>query len=213
MTTITLHDELGEIGKVWKFAAKSISECIHAVNILSGRNLYRKIIELDRKGLKFKIIVNGETFSDADKLDVNNLETIRNSELAINRNNLRNVDIVPIIEGGDSDIAVVILGALLIVVGIILLPLGIGTVLIIAGIGLLALGIINLLTSPPEFSDFREIDGGKSRVSYLFNGPTNSVREGGPVPCVYGRLIIGSQTISASYETENVSADNSALTV
>lgn len=218
MTTITLHGELEDIGKTWKYAAKSVSECLHAIHILSGRNLYKKIIELDKKGLKFKVIVNGETFSDADKLDINNLETIRNSELAINRGNLRNVDIVPIIEGGDSDIGQIILGSLLIIVGVLMIvgTLGGGTILgvgfILAGIGLAVGGIINLLTSAPSFEQFSEIKGGQ-KSSYLFSGPTQTVREGQNVPVIYGRIICGSYVISASYETSEKNADDSALTV
>jgi predicted phage tail protein len=220
MTTITLHDNFAGVGETWKLAIKSVSEALHSINILSGRRLYKFLAESDKRNECFKVIVNGETFSEADKLDPNNLETIKNSELAISRNNIKTIEIVRVISGGDSDIGQIILGALLIIVGIVLIVTfgwtGVGGIigvgLILAGIGLAVGGIINLLTSPPSFDDFREIDGGKSRVSYLFNGPTQSTREGGPVPCVYGRIIAGSQVISASYETSEVNADSSALT-
>ena len=43
---------------------------------------------------------------------------------------------------------------------------------------------------------FRKIDNGRGGTpSYLFDGPTNVVGEGGPVPVGYGRLLIGSTAI------------------
>ena len=55
----------------------------------------------------------------------------------------------------------------------------------------------------PEFGDFREIEGG-GRRSYLFSGPENTVREGGPVFIGYGRLMVGSQVVQSSIETFDV---------
>ena len=43
-------------------------------------------------------------------------------------------------------------------------------------------------------------DSGGGEPSYTFNGPVNTVGEGGPVPIGYGRLIIGSQQIFSSYD-------------
>jgi len=37
--------------------------------------------------------------------------------------------------------------------------------------------------------------------NYLFSGPVNTVKEGGAVPLVYGRAIVGSKTVSASLFT------------
>jgi predicted phage tail protein len=52
----------------------------------------------------------------------------------------------------------------------------------------------------PEFSA-PNVAGSKSGggKSYLFDGPTNTAGEGGPIPIGYGRLLIGSKTISATY--------------
>ena len=56
------------------------------------------------------------------------------------------------------------------------------------------------MAKPPKFDDFREIEEGKKKVSYLFDGPTNAANEGGPVPVGYGRLIVGSQVIQTSQD-------------
>ena len=74
------------------------------------------------------------------------------------------------------------------------------------GIGLVAAGIANLLTPEPEFDDFREIEGG-GRPSYIFSGPQNTVREGGPVFVGYGRLLIGSHVIQTSLDNFNADAE------
>ena len=75
-----------------------------------------------------------------------------------------------------------------------------GLALATAGIGLMSAGIANLLTPMPEFDDFRQIEGG-GRPSYLFSGPANVIREGGPVFIGYGQLLVGSQVIQSTIET------------
>ena len=71
--------------------------------------------------------------------------------------------------------------------------------MVVAGIGLVAAGVQNLLTPDPKFDDFREIEGG-GRPSYVFSGPENVIREGGPVFVGYGRLLVGSQVIQTSVD-------------
>ena len=61
------------------------------------------------------------------------------------------------------------------------------------GVGLLLAGVASMLMpEPPEGS------GAESAQNYLFSGPVNNVKQGGPVPLVYGRAIVGSTTISGS---------------
>ena len=68
-------------------------------------------------------------------------------------------------------------------------------------------GISMLLTPKPEFGDFREIEGSGARASYMFGGPENTVREGGPVFVGYGRLLVGSHVIQTSADTFDASAE------
>lgn len=61
------------------------------------------------------------------------------------------------------------------------------------GVGLLLAGVASMLMpEPPEGSN------AESAQNYLFSGPVNNVKQGGPVPLVYGRAIVGSTTISGS---------------
>lgn len=217
MTNIKLHGELGKsVGKTdWRLAVKSVGEAMRAIEMLSHRKLYKFLLENDKKGVKYEVLINGREFLYDKPLDVNNLETVKNSELVAEFDDLKTIDIVPILEGADSNTGALILGIVLIIVGVVLAftPLApLAAPLIIAGIGLLAVGIIGLLSKPPEFEDFRAIEASGGKASYLFNGPQNTTREGGPVPVGYGRLLVGSQVISASYELINKDATVSALT-
>lgn len=214
LVTIQLHGNIFEgIKKTYKLGVKSVSEAIHAVNLINQQRFYPKLLENDKKGIKYRILINGRDFLYEEAPTVDNPESVLKTELTMNVQNLETIDIVPVIEGGDSDIGAIIVGALMVIVGVVGIAFlgwtgvgaAIGVGLIIGGIGLIAAGVINLLTSPPTFEDFREIGGG-GRASYLFSGPQNTVREGGPVPVGYGRLLVGSHVIGASYEISDESA-------
>lgn len=213
LVKIKLWGDLGKnCGSDWKLAVNSVSEAIRAIEMNSHNKLYKYLLEKDKEGVKYKVIINGRTITYENEPTPENPEPAFKSELAVKFNNdsLKTIDIVPVIEGADSGIFATILGVVLIIVGIVVAlipgfqPLGVA--IIIGGLGLLAAGVTALLSKPPKFDDFREIDGQTGRTSYLFNGPQNTTREGGPVPIGYGRLLIGSQVISASYVVKNIDA-------
>ncbi len=218
LVNIKLHGHLGDaIGQTWNLAVNSVGEAAHAINSITGK-FYKYLMEKDKEGAKYRVLINGRDFKYSEKPSLDNLESIKTSELGMKFSKLNTIDVVPIIEGAGSDIGAIIVGALLIVAGVIVTGLSfggagiIGAALIIGGIGLIAAGIINLLSSPPKFEDFREISGG-GRASYLFNGPVNVTNEGGPVPVGYGRLLVGSQVVEASYEVNDVDAATEPLTI
>jgi predicted phage tail protein len=148
---------------------------------------------------------------------------------------LETLDIVPIIKGaggggGNSSTK----GILAIVLAVILIATGVGAAggttllgmtftagtvstvsgaLIVAGIGLAVTGITLLMMSPPKFDDFRKIDGGGGKPSYLFDGPSNVLGEGGPVPVGYGRMKIGSQTVEISMNNVELDVKSTSTNV
>lgn len=208
---IKLHGILGkELGRrFFSLAVSSVGEALHAINILTSNKL-NKILNA-RGHDKFHVVINGRKFTHNKFLDPKDKEIyneVANSELSIKTNKLETIDIIPVIEASDSDIFAIILGVILIIVGAFtgVGPI-LGTALIMGGIGVAAAGVINLLSKPPSFEPFQEI-GGITKKSYLFNGPENVIGEGGPVPVGYGRLIVGSQTVSASYDIYNIAVDN-----
>ena len=81
---------------------------------------------------------------------------------------------------------------------------------LMGGFSLLMGGVAILSMNPPEFDDHTEIviqKGAGGARSYLFNGPVNTNREGGPVPIGYGRLLVGSQMIQATMYTRDIAAN------
>jgi predicted phage tail protein len=203
LVDIKLHGVLGEsVGSVWSLAVNSVSEAMRGIEVLSRHKLYKFLIENDKKGTRYRVLINGRDFESPEPLDVNRLSTIRDSELCMLNENLKSIDIVPILEGSGDDflgVLQVILGVILVIVGIALSWTGIGVAIIIAGIGLIASGIMSILTQRPDLEPYQT----RQKTSYLFSGPANVVDEGIPVPVPYGRLLIGSIVMSADYELYN----------
>ena len=205
LVEINLHGNcFNGLKSQYKLAARSASECFHAINILSKQLFYKTLLENDQKGIKYEILINKNPCLFAEIPDINRPETLLNSELVASYENLQTIDVVPVIEGADADIGMIIAGIVVVIVGVFLWYTPFGIPLIMAGIGLIAAGIINLLMSPPKLEDFK---GAARRGSYMFDGPQNTVGEGGPVPLVYGQLIVGSQVVVQTYAITNEDAD------
>jgi predicted phage tail protein len=203
LTKITLHGVLGDkVGKTFDMAIGSVSEALHAIEICSGRKLYKNLLKNEKKNIKYRVLVNNEDIINQEKheLSVDEPESIKNSELTLKRKNIKSIDIIPVVEGSDSgfwETLLIIIGVILMIGGLFF---GWGVGMAVMGAGLIFQGISSMLTEPPEFEDFREIQQVNKRSSYLFNGPQNTVNEGGPVPVLYGKLMIGSQVVGASYD-------------
>ena len=244
LVKISIYGSLGTKLKhrIWNLAVKSVGEAIHAIEILSQRKLYKLLYENDKKGIHYILLINGEKFVPTKEMDSNRIETIRNSELCIKRNDLQTIDIIPVLQGGDiedpygwligstiegiapgtgigaagffipNEYRTIILGVMLIIAGIVVGIFagwtGVGGIaaaaLVAGGLGLLAAGIYNLLIQPPKEPEI----SARQKTSYLFDGPANTISEGGPVPVGYGKLLIGGVVISASYDIEQYNAES-----
>jgi predicted phage tail protein len=191
LTKVNFHGNLGKrLGKnSWKLAVSSVKEAFHAVNILTERKLSKILLEDHEKKLKYQVKINNKPI-DSSNFDINDLSTILNSELCINTK-IEKIDIIPLLEGSGNKV----MGTIVAIIGIILIPVTGG-----ASLALVFAGISVMMAKPPKFDDFREIEEGKKKVSYLFDGPTNAANEGGPVPIGYGRLLVGSQVIQTSMD-------------
>lgn len=208
LVLVNLHHDLGEeIGKTWELSVKSVAEAVRAIESMTHK-FYKYLLLKDKENIKYQIIVNGNIVN-TETIDKNDVDSVKNSELCLEYEELKTIDIVPVIEGANSKTLGTVLGIILIIVGVILLftPFSPGGyALIVAGLGLV---IASLLAKPPKFEDFREIDQG-GKTSYLYGGPANIIGEGGPVPVGYGRLIVGSQTVTASYVIREFDAGNTS---
>ncbi|HIB42718.1 MAG TPA: tail assembly protein [Nitrospina sp.] len=219
LTNIKIHGILAEqLGQSeWKLAARSIGEAVKGIQC-NNKKLYKQLLENDKKNIKYRVLINDKDFTVEEGKDPNTVEGFQNSELVMKSDSIKTIDIVPVLEGSDK-----LMSILTIIIGVVLIATGVGaaggaamlmsggggmmaTAMVLGGVGLVAAGITNLLTPMPEFGDFREIEQGGAR-SYLFNGPQNTIREGGPVFVGYGRLLVGSHVIQAASDTVDVDAE------
>ena len=236
MTNVTLHGEIAEyVGREnWSLKVNSIKEALRAIQVLSNGKLLKYLIGAAEKSVEYKVMVNKREIMNPENISLEKPQSILDSELVMINEKLETLDIVPIIKGaggggGNSSTK----GILALVLGVILIATGIGAAggvtflgmagaaggtgatvlsaaLIGAGIGLAVTGITLLMMSPPKFDDFRKIDGGGGKPSYLFDGPSNILGEGGPVPVGYGRMKIGSQTVELSMNNVELDVKSTA---
>jgi predicted phage tail protein len=194
LTKITFHGNLAEAleQKSFEVNVESVSEGLRAVDILSKRKLSKAIIENEKQNVKYKILADEKSlFSE----DVNDPEKIKNSEMFIEKN-YNTIDVVPVLEGAGGDVKDIGL----VVGGAVLIGMGISPIVTIIGAYAVLTGMANILSEPPEYEDFREIQQVNKKESYLFNGPINTYNPGGPVPIGYGRIMVGSLAIAYSHE-------------
>lgn len=206
MVRVNLHGKLGEdLGKTWDLNVSSVAEAMRAIEA-NTRSLRKWFLDHSKEEgySAYAISVNNNFLKFKEDCS---LEEFRNSEVFMDfEDKLETIDIFPEIVGSGGFIQIII-SVVLIVVAVFVPPLA--PVLILAGVGLLAAGVTSLLSKPPPLIPFnaQQADpinssagevGGPS--SYLFNGPVNTVGEGGPVPVGYGTMLIGSNNVYASYD-------------
>ena len=196
-TLVTLHGDLGEkVGKEWSLSVSSISEAIHAINVMTENELKRVLWNQSAKNVKYQVLVNQKPFEiREDRTD---------SEIYLIQKNMETIDFVPVLEGqffgGGGMFA---LGSMFLAFA------GDSPTAAIAGMALMFGGLSSMLSKPPERPEQRQImnpssDPSELANSYLFGGPVNVINEGGPVPIGYGRLMVGSQVVQASYEVKEL---------
>lgn len=117
----------------------------------------------------------------------------------------RELKIVPAVAGASAGVRIVI-GAMLIVAGILASSSGspnLGIFLISTGVSMVAGGVAEIMFPMPKPEGYEPIE---NRPSFAFDGPLNTVAQGNPVPICYGRMIVGSQVVSASMEAGEIPA-------
>jgi predicted phage tail protein len=122
------------------------------------------------------------------------------------------IKIVPAV-GGASSTFRIILGAALVVfapyaagwifanTSMVGLATAIATYAPTIGMSLILGGVSQLLFQPPKA---QSVERPESKPSYSFDGPVNTMSQGNPVPICYGELIVGSQVVSAGFETGDI---------
>lgn len=201
MMTILLYGFLGkQFGKVHQYDVKSPAEAIRALGAtLKG---FKQALA---EGGHFKVVRGGK-----EALELHSLGNPQSTRETIR--------IVPTVAGaGDDGIGSIILGAALIAVGMPMagsMGLGAafsagawgavaGNIMVNFGMSLLIGGVSQMLFAPTQTgTSATSVEAVSNRPSYAFDGAVNTAAQGNPVSICYGRLIVGSQVISAGLVAE-----------
>lgn len=189
MAKIKFYGELAKkFGQEFDLAVDTAGEGLHA-------------LMLQIKGLR-AYIQNNSFYVNIDEKNL--AENSVKTEFKRRLNTQSQIHISPQIAGAGK-FGGIILGAVLIVAAIYFPPLAaFSTSIIAAGIGLMANSIVQILTKPPAM-DVGMGNSVEMSKSSAFSNIGNRAAEGGCVPIIYGRVRVGSKTISQSIESYRVS--------
>lgn len=179
LAVVTLNGALGKkFGRKWKLAVDSVTEAL-------------QLIEANKPGMNAWMRANMAKF-DRYHIKVErhdgSVSDISDKELCMTSAGLKSITITPVIAGAGAGLRIVI-GVVFMVAAIWLGPASFAF-----GASLALGGIIQLLSPTPKMASGNQRS---DNTSYYFDGPVNTVDQGVPVPLIYGRILAGSQVISA----------------
>jgi len=198
MLTVLLYGHLGKrFGRRHRYEVRSPAEAVRALcATIPGFRVY--LLEHSAPG--YRVLVGK---------DPRDLET-----LALPADDA--IKIVPVTAGAGRGLGSIILGAALFMIsgpaGWLANSLAMGTSMGVVtagavgvmagqiGVGLILGGVAQMLAPQPKSRG--PADRPENKPSYVFDGAVNTAAQGNPVPICYGRLIVGSQVISAGMVAE-----------
>lgn len=189
MKTVRLGGILGEkFGKEYKLEVKNAREACRALSqMVPGFEAFMNNAHLN--GIQFAVW-HGNSNIGYEEIDFST--------------GADDILIDPVIGGAKAGVVQTIIGAILIVVGVVLLYVPGGQAfapsVIGAGIGLLAGGIMTMLM-PKANSEDQNNDGNKANKG--FGGAVTTVAQGNPVPILYGERGVGGFIVSAEILPED----------
>lgn len=195
LTTIRLYGALGgRFGRVHRLAVQTSAEAVKALCInFDGLEDY--LMSAKKNGMTFAVFRGKRNIGAQDFQELAGDSDIR---------------IAPVMEGAKkAGMFQTILGAVMVVAGLALGPVGWGVVgsgfangLIIGGITSMAGGIYQMLSPQPKGLQMR--DDPDNKPSYAFGGAVNTTAMGNPVALLYGEREIGGAIISAGIVAEDI---------
>lgn len=193
MATIELFGPLAKtFGKTHKRLVKTKAEAIHAL-CKTINNFERYLNTSKLRGLTYAVFV-GKKNVGLDALEYPITEDV--------------IKIVPVVIGSKRAGALqTILGAVLVVVGVVIGVMSSGTLSSVGygaaklGAAMMLGGVVQMLS--PQAAGLASKQDTDNRASYAFGGVTNTAAQGYPVPLLYGRRRIGGAIISAGIYVED----------
>ena len=190
MKTIRLYGVLAKkFGKEFHLAVDSTREAMRALCV-QAQGFEKFMIHAHEHGLAFAVFQDKQNIGETE-LDMNT--------------NAKIIKIVPrVIGAGGNGVLQTILGAVMVVVGVVLMYVPGGQAfapsLIGAGIGMMIGGIAMMLMPKIDNQDENQ-DG--NRANNGFGGAVTTVAQGNPVPVLRGRREVGGFIVSAGQYPED----------
>lgn len=195
LKTIKLYGILAKkFGKEFRLDVENTREAMRALSMqLPGFEHF--MLHAHEQGLEFAV------FQDKQNIGESEIDMATNAQV---------IKIVPRVmgAGGDGGIVQTVLGAVLVVVGVLVTigTLGggapLGAALIGAGIGMMVGGIAMMLMPKTETTQDENQDGNKANKG--FGGAVTTVAQGNPVPVLYGQREVGGFIASAGQYPEDL---------
>ncbi len=184
LTRVILDGVLGHnFGREWNLHVGSVPEAL-------------RMIDANKPGFMQWIRANlpiYDRYRIVCKYEDGRVELLDEDSLSVKRSPVE-IRFVPI-PAGAGNVGRIIVGIILIIVGAFTSWAG-GEALIYMGVGMVVGGIIGALTPIPKTKKHDTAGGGIA--SDYFNGPLNVSEECAPIPIIYGRVLAGSQAVSAA---------------
>ena len=184
LKTIKLYGVLGKkFGKEFHLAVESTREAVKALSVqVPGFEQF--MLTAHEQGLAFAVFQDDENISE-DQID---FET-----------GAKVIKIVPkVIGAGGNGVLQTILGAVMVVVGVVMLYIPgaqpFAASVIGAGIGMMVGGIAQMMMPKMDEGDQNQ-DG--NRANKGFGGAVTTIAQGNPVPILYGQREVGGFIINA----------------
>jgi predicted phage tail protein len=187
LRTIRLYGTLGaRFGREFELAVSSTAEAVRALTILLP-GFGRFMMEAKDKGMAFAVF-NGKRNLSKDQLD----DPVGDDMIRI----------APVLQGSKrGGVLQTIVGAVLIVAGVVLATTPFGAPLVNLGVAMVVGGVVQMLSPQPKGLGTQERP--ENRPSYSFNGPVNVQAQGNPVPVGYGECWAGSAVVSGGIYAED----------
>lgn len=203
MTNVVLRGEMGrKFRKRLRFeGVRSPAEAARAIQA-NFPGFFGYLAGAKDRGIAFQVLVNDEPIPESDLRSRVTKETT--------------ITFRPVLQGAKEGgllnviIGVVIIAAATIISQGTLTTAAIGATFSGGGVAAFAAnfglamalgGVATMIAGKPKAPSVGERP--ENQPSYIFNGPTNRTRQGNVYPVVYGKMLVGSQRVSASIKNED----------
>ncbi|MEK0212401.1 tail assembly protein [Acinetobacter junii] len=190
LKTIKLYGILAKkFGKEFHLAVDNTREAMRALCV-QVQGFEHFMLHAHEQGLEFAVFQDEQNIGETE-LDMNTSAKV--------------IKVVPKVKGAGGDgILQTILGAVMVVVGVVAMAYGQawGANLVGAGIGMMVGGIAMMLMPKVDNNQDQNQDGNKANKG--FGGAVTTVAQGNPVPVLYGQREVGGFIASAGQYPEDL---------